>query len=115
MLGATAARPIVRLHSDSKGKAGFMQVITPPAGGESTKLGQLYSWDDNITDKPIGLDNSENINSIQENYNITNRLPLSLVRGGIKLRELLKSNKIICVDHQGVSAEPTTESQTIHS
>ena len=44
-----------------------------------------------------------------------NRLPLSLVKEGIKLRELLQSNRMNCIPPPGGSSEPSTESQTIHS
>ena len=96
-------------------KAGSIPDIPRQAGSTGLGTWQLASKKVNITNSPPQLEGSENKHSIINNKKKLYRLPISLVKGGVKIQELLKSTKLLCSTPPGLSSGSTSESQTIPS
>ena len=105
------------MSSCSIEKAGHKPQPSQPAGVTGMSTGQLAGETCRSTGQLAGdtsmnshhhMDNSENINSIQDDNKVLYKLPKSLVEGGIKIQKLLKSSKLLC----NMAPSPSSKSRT---
>ena len=107
------------MSSFSVEKAGHKPKPSQPAGVTGMSTGQLAGETstgqlagDTSMNSHHHMEYSENINSIQDENKVLYRLPKSLVEGGIKIQELLKSSKLLCTMATGPSSKSRTATRS---